>query len=281
MRSHAWNIESRSGLSGARSIRRSSLSTQASAFITGRLAWPPRGPSQSRRSDSARGLCERWLEADSCPHGQCSPERAQVVRSGQPRTGALSWKRAELGPGGLARAVRPKSTADRGLEATSATTDQVVLEALGLLQRAGHPKMSRAETAPGLDKPGSAVFRSRLARRLAGSTPEVTRRHEDQCAFSTLPREHPTGFLRWPLAHLATLGPSKLGLSRPQRVGVAGLRRDQVCHCRRSDTPARGRVARERASLRPRDWTCRSGSQLLTGVSGAHRSGRGTTRSVN
>lgn len=134
-----------------------------------------------------------------------------MVRSGQPRAGALSWKRAELGPGGLARCGATEVDRDRGLEATSATTDQVALEALGLLQLAGYPKIPRAETASGLDKPGSAVFRSRLARRLAGSTPEVTRRHEDQCAFSMLPKEHPIGFLRWPLAHLATLGPSKLG----------------------------------------------------------------------
>lgn len=38
---------------------------------------------------------------------------------------------------------------DRDLEATSATTDQVALEALGLLQLAGYPKIPRAETAPG------------------------------------------------------------------------------------------------------------------------------------
>jgi len=47
---------------------------------------------------------------------------------------------------------------DRGLEATSATTDQVVLEALGLLQLVGYPKISRAETAPGLDNLGALSF---------------------------------------------------------------------------------------------------------------------------
>jgi hypothetical protein len=41
---------------------------------------------------------------------------------------------------------------DRGLEATSATTDQVALEALGACSSwSGYPQISRAETAPGLD----------------------------------------------------------------------------------------------------------------------------------
>jgi hypothetical protein len=53
---------------------------------------------------------------------------------------AFSWKRAELGPGGLARAV-DRSRPLPCLEATSTTTDQVVLEALGLLQSAGYPKI--------------------------------------------------------------------------------------------------------------------------------------------
>jgi hypothetical protein len=97
---------------------------------------------------------------------------------------------------------------DRGLEATSATTDQVALEALGLLQLAGYPEIPRAETAPGW----TTWERCRSigqARRPGRSTPEVTRRHDDQCAFSTLPKEHPIGSLRWPRAHLATLEPSQ------------------------------------------------------------------------
>jgi hypothetical protein len=127
------------------------------------------------------------------------------------REPTLSWKRAELGPGGLARAVRPKSFRDRGLEATSATTDQVVLEALGLLQPMGYPKRVRVETAPGLDKPGSAVFRSRLARRLAGFYSRGhTQALRSRCVFSA-PGGAPHRIAPMASAHLATLGPSKLG----------------------------------------------------------------------
>lgn len=87
---------------------------------------------------------------------------------------------------------------DRVLEATSATTDQVALEALGLLQLAGYPKIPRAETAPGWTT-WERCHSSGQTRRSGRSTPEVTRRHRDQSAFSTLPKEHPTGLLRWPL----------------------------------------------------------------------------------
>jgi hypothetical protein len=86
----------------------------------------------------------------------------------------------------------------RGLEATSATTDQVALEALGLLQLAGYPKMTRAETASRLDT-WERCLSSGQTRRSGRSTPEVTCRHDDHCAFSTLPEEHPIGSLRWPL----------------------------------------------------------------------------------
>jgi hypothetical protein len=74
-------------------------------------------------------------------------------------TGGSQWATAdgllspgrerELGPGGLARLRCDRSRPRPCLEATSATTDQVALEALGLLQLGGYPKMSRAETAPG------------------------------------------------------------------------------------------------------------------------------------
>jgi len=88
---------------------------------------------------------------------------------------------------------------DRGLEATSATTDQVALEALGACSSwSGYPQISRAETAPGWTT-WKRCRSSGQTRRSGRSTPEVTRRHNDQSAFSTLPKEHPTGLLRWPL----------------------------------------------------------------------------------
>jgi hypothetical protein len=62
-----------------------------------------------------------------------------VVRSGQPRTGR-SLLEEKLSSDPEVSLVRTTEVdRDRGLEATSATTDQVVLEALGLLQLAGYP----------------------------------------------------------------------------------------------------------------------------------------------
>lgn len=204
-----------------------------------------------------------------------------MVRSGQPRADALSWKRAELGPGGLARVVRPKSTTTVLLEATSATTDQVALEALGLLQPVGHPKMSRAETAfrfgqtckRCLSKPAgpeAGRFYSRGHTQARGS----------MCVFNA------------PEGAPHRISPMASGSCRDARAEQARLSRPQQSWGRRPPrrpglplSPERqarpGAGDPQAGQLRPRDWTCRSGSQLLTEVSGAHRSGRGTTRSVN
>lgn len=124
---------------------------------------------------------------------------------------------------------------------------------------------------PGLKRlPGWTTWERCLSsgqtRRSGRSTPVVTRRQHDQCAFSTLPKEHPIGLLRWPLLISRRSSEQARG-SRPQQVGVAGLRRGQVCHCRRSDKPARGRVTRERVS-------CVRILELPEQVAGAHRSER-------
>jgi hypothetical protein len=167
----------------------------------------------------------------------CSPKRARWFAVGQPRTGSLSpGREAELGPGGLARAEdrsRPRPL----LEATSATTDQVALEALGLLQLAGYPKIPRAETAPGWTT-WKRCLSSGQTRRSGRSTPEVTLRHYDQCAFSTLPGEHPIGSLRWPLGSSRYVPRVKLG--EPPHEWGACLRRGRVYPCRRSGSPPEG-----------------------------------------
>jgi hypothetical protein len=207
--------------SGARSIRRSRLSTEASAFRHREARLVPEGTVSVPKDRRCRGLCEPdW--------------RLTAVRTvGARRSGHLSrsWATASsLSPGREAEfdpevslgAVRPKSTADRDLEATSATTDQVALEARGLLQRVGHPGMVLAETAPGwttwercLSNPAGPEAGRLLLQRF-------TRRHGDQCAFSTLPKEHPIGLLRWPRAHHATLFEPELGESIPTSWGFAG-----------------------------------------------------------
>ena len=189
-----------------------------------------------------------------------------MVRSGQPRTG-----RSLLEEGGATTRRSRSVRCDRSRPRTVAWKLRQRPQIRWRWRREACSSWRAIRRYPGLKRlqvgqPGSAVFRSRLARRLAGSTPEVTRRHEDQCAFSTLPEEHPIGLLRWPLLISRRSSEQARG-SRPQQVGVAGLRRGQVCHCRRSDTPARGRVTRERVS-------CVRILELPEQVAGAHRSGR-------
>ena len=195
--------------SGARSIRRSRVSTKGFCVRHREARWSPRGPSQSRRT-TAGGLCDSIPEADSCSHGRVLAEACTVVRSWATANRSLSpGREAELGPGGLARA-EDRSRPRPWLEATSATTDQVALEALGLLQLAGYPKIPRAETAPGWTT-WERCLSSGQTRRSGRSTPEVTLRHYDQCAFSTLPKEHPIGSLRWPLGSSRYTPRVKLG----------------------------------------------------------------------
>ena len=209
VRCHAWNTVSRSGgREHGRSEDRVSQQ-KASALVTGRLAGP-RGDRVSPEGRHAGGLCDSYPETDSCSHGRVLAEACTVVRSWATANRSLSpGREAELGPGGLARAVdrsRPRPL----LEATSATTDQVALEALGLLQLAGYPKIPRAETASRLDT-WERCLSSGQTRRSGRSTPEVTRRQHDQCAFSTLPKEHPIGSLRWPLGSSRYTPRVKLG----------------------------------------------------------------------
>lgn len=97
---------------------------------------------------------------------------------------------------------------DRVLEATSATTDQVALEALGLLQLTGYPKIPRAETAPGWTTWKRCRSRGQ-ARRPGRSTPEVTRRHEIRVRFRRSRRSTPSDRSDGLWAHLATLQPSQ------------------------------------------------------------------------
>jgi hypothetical protein len=146
-------------------------------------------------------------------------EAGTVVRSGQPRTG-----RSLLEEGGAwtrrfsLAAVRPKSTADRGLEATSAATDQVALEALGLLQLAGYPKIPRAETAPGWttwercrSKPaGPEAGRFLLQRSHAGTRINVRFRRSRR----STPSDHSDG-----LCSSRDALPSKLGGAVPNELG--------------------------------------------------------------
>jgi hypothetical protein len=76
---------------------------EASAFVTGRLA----GPRRDRVSPEGRlagGLCEPGRRLTAVRTVKCAPERAQWLAVGNREPVALSWKRAELGPGGLARA---------------------------------------------------------------------------------------------------------------------------------------------------------------------------------
>jgi len=98
----------------------------------------PEGIGVTREGWLASGWCGPTIEGDSRPHGRWAPERSPL-RSGQPRSSCLSWKRAlELDP----EVVAP----DRFVEHVS-TTDQVMLEAQGLLP----PERVPAETASRLD----------------------------------------------------------------------------------------------------------------------------------
>jgi hypothetical protein len=168
-----------------------------------------------------------------------------VVRSGQPRTG-----RSLLEEGGAgtrrSRSVRCDRSRPRTVAWKLRQRPQIRWRwrRERLLQPVGHPKMSRAETAPGwttwkrcLSKPAgpeAGRFYSRGHTQARGS----------MCVFDA-----PEG-VSHRIAPMAS-GSSRdaraeqARLSRPQQVGGASLRRGQVCHCRRSDTPARGRVARE------------------------------------
>jgi hypothetical protein len=149
---------------------------------------------------------------------------------------ALSWKRAELGPGGLARAVdrsRPRPC----LELRQRPQIRWRWRHECLLQLAGYPKIPRAETAPGWTT--WELCRSRGQTRRSGrSTPVVTRRHDDQSAFSTLPGEHPIGSLRWPLGSSRYATTESSSVCRLTNEAPAPPKRPGFSRIRRSDSPA-------------------------------------------
>jgi hypothetical protein len=130
------------------------------------------------------------------------------------------------------------------LEATSATTDQVALEALGLLQLAGYPKIPRAETASRFGQPGSAAVRvgrpEGLAALLQWSHSGTTISVRFRRSRRSTPSDRSDGL--W--AHLATL-PESSSVESPHEWGAC-LRRGRVLPVPPKRQPARGRMTRER-----------------------------------
>lgn len=99
----------------------------------------PEGTGVTREGWLASGWRGPTIEGDSRPHGRWAPERSPL-RSGQPRSSCLSWKRA-LG-------LDPEVVApDRFCGFTSAPRIKVMLEAQGLLP----PERVPVETASRLD----------------------------------------------------------------------------------------------------------------------------------
>ena len=237
VRCHAWNTVSRSGgREHGRSEDRVSQQ-KASALVTGRLAGP-RGDRVSPEGRPAGGLCDSYPETDSCSHGRVLAEACTVVRSWATANRSLSpGREAELGPGGLARAVdrsRPRPL----LEATSATTDQVALEALGLLQLAGYPKIPRAETASRLDNLGALPFE--------WADPEVwplysrghTQAARSVCVFDA-PEGAPHRIAPMASGLISLHSPSQARLSRPTD-GAPASEEAGFYPCRRSGSPPEG-----------------------------------------
>jgi hypothetical protein len=153
---------------------------------------------------------------------------------------------------------------DRGLEATSATTDQVALEALGLLQLAGYPQIPRAETAPGwttwcaavqVGRPGGLA--ALLQRSHAGTMINVRFRRSRR----STPSDSSDGL--W--AHLATLCRVKLG-EPPHEWGACAS--EEAGFARAAGAAARPRAGDPQAGqVRPRTGPVEQ-------VAGARRSGR-------
>jgi hypothetical protein len=165
-------------------------------------------------------------------------EAGTVVRSWATANRSLSpGREAELGPGGLARAEdrsRPRPL----LEATSATTDQVALEALGLLQLAGYPKIPRAETASRLDNLGALPFE--------WANPEVwplysrghTQAARSVCVFDA-PEGAPHRITPMASGLISLHSPSQARLSRPTN-GAPASEEAGFYPCRRSGSPPEG-----------------------------------------
>jgi len=198
---------------------------------------------------------------------------------------ALSWKRAELGPGGLARAVdrsRPRPC----LELRQRPQIRWCWRHECLLQLAGYPKIPRAETAPGWTT--WELCRSRGQTRRSGrSTPVVTRRHDDQSAFSTLPGEHPIGSLRWPLGssrYATTESSSVCAASRMRRLRLRRGRvfpefAEAIRPPRRVGGPQAGPVRPHLEPGKPGFPGAHRSGRVPTEVGGADRRGQRTGRS--
>jgi hypothetical protein len=131
----------------------------------------PEGIGVTREGWLASGWRGPTIEGDSRPHGRWAPERSPL-RSGQPRSSCLSWKRA-LG-------LDPEVVApDRfcGSRQHHRSSD------------AGGARPAPSGTSSGgngfqVGQLGSSVFRVRPARRRSSSTLVATRRHYDQvCVF--------------------------------------------------------------------------------------------------
>jgi hypothetical protein len=221
----------------------------------------PRGDHVYPEGWTAGGWCRpgrrvtdvRTVSARRSVHGGSQWATARPV--------ALSWKRAELGPGGLAREHRPGGLARAGQPKSSRepwlgnyVSDHRSGGAGGArpLQLAGYlfrryPGLKRLQVG----QPESAVVRVGGPEGLAAL---LQRSHEGttiRCAFSTLPEEHPIGFLRWPLAHLAALHPSRNSGSRPNKVERLAPPKRPGLPVPPERQPARGRVAREAGQVRP------------------------------
>jgi hypothetical protein len=185
VRVHAWNTEFLGRTLGARSIRRSRLSTLACGADQQGGALDPRGDRSHPRGWLASGWCGPLPEADSRPHGRV--RRSAHCRAVGNRATRLSWKRA----GGE---TRRSSLLNRIVDYVN-TADQAALEARGLLP----PETSSGGNGCRLDTCSSA-FRGGPP----GGGPALLQwPHEGttiRCAFSMLPEEHPIGLLRWPFA---------------------------------------------------------------------------------
>lgn len=182
---------------------------------------------------------------------------------------ALSWKRAELDPEvSLVRSTEVGR--DRGLEATSATTDQVALETLGACS-----SWWAIRRCPGLKRlqvgqPGSAVVR---VGRPGGLAALLQRSHEGttiRVRFRRSRRSTPPDCSDGLWAHLATLAPSRDSVSRLTNEAPAS---EEAGCTRVAEATARPGAGGPRGARCVRRLDLASRSQVLTGVSGAHRGG--------
>lgn len=221
LRVHAWNTGSLGRTLDARPIRRSRLSTLARGADHREARLIPKGIGAARERWLASGWCglHRRLTAI---HTVGVRRSAHLLRSGQPR-GLPSPRR---GLGRDPEVVAP----NRNVEYVS-TTDQVVLEARGLLP----PERVPAETAAGWKTCGSA-FRGPArpeAARFYSSGHTKTRRSgvRFRCSRRSTPSDRSDGHclisVRRRIAHRRDARPGRSPIEPPRKRG-AGLRGGQV-----------------------------------------------------